>query len=148
MSRKYRHRGYQDSDQDDRERSKPPPRKPLTTEERIQKKSLRHAIDRDARAVLRCHNCGRNVQGLDEIVSESRCPHCRTELHCCRACAEFNVAAPRQCSAEITKAVDNKISANQCASYRPNLVLDVTGRRTKTGTAADPKAAFDNLFKS
>lgn len=148
MNRKYRHRGYQDEDRDERERTKAPPRKPLSAEERIQKKSLRHAIDRDARAVLRCHDCGRDVQTLEEITTETQCPHCRTALHCCRACAHFNVAAPRQCSADIAKAVDNKIAANQCPEYRPKLVLDVTGRRSKSGAAADPKAAFDSLFKS
>ncbi|NIV50115.1 MAG: hypothetical protein GWN46_26660, partial [Gammaproteobacteria bacterium] len=51
MSRKYRQPGYQDSDRDqDRGGGgrSDAPRRELTREERIQKKSLRHAIDREA----------------------------------------------------------------------------------------------------
>ena len=149
MGRKYRHQGYQDADRDDdrgkRERSGPP-RSELTREERIQKKSLRHAIDRQANEVVRCHNCGRSGDG--SIGLDTRCSHCATPLHCCRACKHFDSGARHQCRAPIETPIGDKNKANQCGRYAPRLVLDVTGRRsTGSGGSNDPRSQFENLFK-
>ena len=148
MSRKYGHRGYQDNDRDDRERSRPP-RQELTKEERIQRRSLRHAIDREANEVIRCHVCGRNVTGLDAIAFDTGCTHCSAALHCCRACKHFDVSSRFQCRTDVTEAIGDKTKANECGKYTPILVLDVTGRRTSGsgGKSNDPRSAFDDLFK-
>jgi predicted RNA-binding Zn-ribbon protein involved in translation (DUF1610 family) len=144
---KYRHRGYRESEREDRpSRPKGPPRQSLTTEERIQKRSLRHAIDREARQVVRCHNCGQNVQNT-AITIETSCPHCAAPLHCCRTCRHFDSSARWQCRAEISEAVSDKSKTNRCSKHEPRLVLDVTGRRTRTGGTDDPKSQFENLFK-
>jgi len=149
MSAKYRHRGYQDSGDDDRERPRAPRRQELTTEERIQKKSMRHAIDRGANAVVRCPTCGGNAPQLDEIAPETNCPNCSAPLHCCRACKHFSSEARWQCTAAITKAISNKNDGNSCPFYRPTMVLDSTGRRTRSsGGKEDAKSKFDDLFKS
>jgi hypothetical protein len=149
MNRKYRHQGYQDSDRDDeRRRDKAPPRKELTKEEKIQRRSLRHAIDREAKEVVRCHNCGRSVGDFGTITKTTECPHCRAMLHCCRTCVNFDSAARWQCKAEITEQVGDKNKANDCAHYEPSLVLDVTGRRTTGPKGDDPRSQFDSLFKS
>ena len=154
MSRKYRHQGYQDSGgngdrQRDRPRDRPAaPRNNLTTEERIQRKSLRHAIDREANEVIRCHACGRGVQGYDVIKPDTTCPHCNTSLHCCRICRQFDSSARWQCRAEITAAVGDKNKANECALYSPRLVLDSTGRRSNVSRGpSGPREQFENLFK-
>lgn len=149
MSRKYRHQGYQDSDHDDR-RSQPklPASENLTPEERIQRRSLRRATTREANEVVRCHNCGTNVQGFGSITHDSRCPGCNVPLHCCRACVHFDTAARWQCRAEISAAVPAKNEANLCPQYQPRLVLDATGRRSSTPQSSqDPKAQFESLFK-
>jgi hypothetical protein len=149
MSRKYRQQGYMDSDRNDREsRPRQPPNRNLTTEERIQRRSMRHAIDRDAREVIRCHVCGRSTQEFDIIRSDTECPHCQAPLHCCRTCLHFDSAALRQCRAEITEAVGDKSRANHCAEYAPRLVLDSTGRRSNTPRGAGgAREQFENLFK-
>ena len=151
MSRKYRQQGYQDSGgrDDDRQRERPP-RKELTREERIQKKSLRHAIDREANEVVRCHNCGRNTDGVGAIGVETRCSHCAAPLHCCRTCRHFDSSARYQCRVTIEKPVGNKIEANTCGQYSARAVLDVTGRRSpkgRNGGGNDPRSQFENLFK-
>jgi hypothetical protein len=152
MSRKYRHQGYQDSggNGDDRQRESngSPPRPALTPEERIQRRSLRHATAREATVVVRCPDCGRNVDSLGTIGRESNCPHCNAALHCCRTCRFFDTSARWQCRAEIAAAVAAKSKANDCTAYSPRLVLDSTGRRTAApGRSNDPRAQFDNLFK-
>ena len=148
MSRKYSQQGYQDSGRrDDRERSAPP-RQELTREERIQKRSLKHAIDREAHEVIRCPNCGRSGDGTSAISFDTRCNHCAKPLHCCRTCKNFDSSARFQCRAPIETAVGDKNDANRCAHYAPRMVLDSTGRRSRpTGGDNDPRSQFENLFK-
>jgi len=153
MGPKYRQHGYQDSDRNDRDerrpRSGPDPRSNLTREERIQQRSLRHAIDPTAHEVVRCHVCGRNVDDSGVIAPETTCPHCNAPLHCCRLCRHFDSNARLQCRAEISVAVEAKSKANRCPEYAVRLVLDATGRRSggTRGSSNDPKSQFDNLFK-
>jgi hypothetical protein len=136
---------------DDRPRSQSPRRNQLTQEERIQKRSLRHAIDREAKEVLRCHVCGRSVFDLGTITRTTACPHCSAALHCCRTCTHFDSGARWQCRAEIEQPVSDKSKANQCKLYSPRLVLDVTGRRSTGsggGKGGDARSRFEDLFKS
>jgi len=149
MSRKYRHQGYQDTDRNDhRSEHRPPQSRNLTTEERIQRKSLRHAIDREAKEVIRCHGCGRGTQSFDVIEFDTQCPSCGAPLHCCRSCRNFDSGARWQCRAEISASVGDKSKSNQCALYAPLLVLDSTGRRSNTPRGAGgPREQFENLFK-
>jgi hypothetical protein len=153
MSRKYRHNGYQDSDRDEsRERSGPPQRRDdLTPEERIQRRSLRHATAQEANEVIRCHHCGCNIQNFGTIVEDSSCPHCRALLHCCRTCRSFDSASRWQCRAEIDTAISDKSKANDCVQYGPRVVLDTTGRRSSPAVngngSGSPKDQFESLFK-
>lgn len=150
MSRKYRQPGYQDSDREEPSREhRPAPARELTREERIQRRSLRHATAREANEVIRCHHCGRNVQNFGTIERSTVCPHCSTPLHCCRTCRHFDSSARWQCRAAIAQAVSDKSRANDCAHYAPRIVLDTTGRRSGPGSApsGDPKDQFENLFK-
>ncbi len=149
MDRKYGHKGYQDSGRDDRDRSKAPPQKPLTPEERAQLRSLRHAVQREANEVVRCPNCGRNIPQIGVIVPDTACPHCNTPLHSCRACRHFDSGARWECRAPIAERVADKGKANACPQFDARRVLDATGKRT-TGNGAgsgDPKSQFDSLFK-
>lgn len=156
MSRKYRLPGYQDSGGDESKRERrPPPSNDLTPEERIQRRSLRHATAREANEVIRCHQCGRNIQNFGTIAAETTCPHCNTPLHCCRTCRHFDSAARWQCRAEIEQAVTDKNKANDCGHYAPRVVLDTTGRRSGSGSgiasgngaSGGPKEQFESLFK-
>ena len=149
MSRKYRHNGYMDSDRnDDRNRPDAPARRDLTTEERIHRRGLRHAVDRDAKAVIRCHSCGHTIQNLDTIAADTDCPYCRAPLHCCRTCNQFDSGARWQCRAPIEKPVSDKGKANNCPAYAARLVLDSTGKRSgSTHGTGGAKEQFHNLFK-
>jgi hypothetical protein len=155
MSRKYRQQGYQDDDRerDDRAPARRP-RRELSAEEKLHRKGLRHALDRDAREVLRCHSCGRTSADT-QVGTRSSCPHCNVALHCCRGCRHFDSGARWQCRAEIEAAVSNKTAANECPSFAPSLVLDATGKRGVAGRPSaggrarptDARSAFEDLFK-
>jgi len=146
MSMKYRQHGYRDSERDDERRRKEPANK-ITPEERAQQRALRHAVAREANEVVRCHNCGRNVQAFGAITPETMCPHCQAQLHCCRACTHFDTGARWECRAEIPERVPDKGKANRCALFEARLVLDATGKRVQAASSNDPKALFNNLFK-
>jgi len=151
MSRKYRQPGYQESDREpQRDAHRPPAAQNLTTEERIQRRSLRHATAREATEVVRCHECGGHIPGLEAIARDTACPSCRAPLHCCRACRHFDTGARWQCRAAIPAPIAHKTQPNDCAEYAPRLVLDATGRRSESPHnpgAGGPRAQFDNLFK-
>lgn len=157
MTRKYRHRGYQDSGEDrDRDRSPAArPRDDLSFEEKLQRKSMRHAIDRSTREVLRCHACGTVVDDSGAVGFDSSCAKCGEALHCCRNCTHFNTSARWQCNAQIKEPVGDKLRANRCTEYSARLVLDHTGRRGRAqgpgstgGGSGSPREAFNNLFKN
>jgi len=147
MSMKYRQRGYRDSERDETKRHKSPPAEPLTPEQKAQHRALRHAVSREANEVVRCHNCGRNVQSFGAITHETSCPHCSAPLHCCRACRHFDTSARWECRADIPERVPDKGKANTCTLFEPRLVLDATGKRTGARSSNDPKSLFENLFK-
>ena len=147
MTRKYRQRGYQESGREEKERPASQQGKELSFEERIQRRSMRKATDREAREVVRCHACGKNIEDFGAIGSATSCPHCNAPLHCCRLCKHFDSSARWQCRAEITAAVSDKNKANHCGQYAPRLVLDFTGRRSSKHRPNNPKSAFDDLFK-
>jgi len=156
MSQKYRHRGYRDNEwSDDRERGErggetrrePPPRA-ISPEQKAQIRSLRRATDREAREVVRCPTCGRNVENTGAFSRDTRCPNCSAELRCCRTCTHFDTGARWECRAPIEERVGDKTRANDCPKFEPRLVLDATGKRSSARTGpVDPRTAFENLFK-
>jgi hypothetical protein len=151
MTRKYRQSGYQESDPRDERERQHPPRDELSMEEKIQRRSLRKATNREANEVVRCHSCGRNLTDLSTLDSASTCPFCTAALHCCRGCLHFDSSARWQCRAPISVAVADKGKANACPRFSPRLVLDVTGRRGAPGAqkrpSNDPRSQFENLFR-
>ena len=155
MAMKYRQHGYKDSEQDDqRDRPHQPRRDNLTKEENYQRRSLRHATNREANEVVRCPTCGRGIAAMAAITPDTTCPHCASAIHCCRACRHFDSGSRWQCRTEITERIDDKNKPNRCSLYAPRLVLDSTGRRAApavTGesrpSSDDPKSQFENLFK-
>lgn len=154
MAPKYRHRGYRDNERDDDREPRrqgsgggAPHQKALSPEQRSQMRGLRVATDREAREVVRCPNCGKNVESTGPIASGSNCPHCRAALHCCRTCMHFDSGARWECSAAIEERVGDKNAGNSCPSFDARLVLDATGKRSGSRGPSDPRSQFENLFK-
>jgi len=162
---KYRHRGYRDTERDDRDRdrgsrppqapaSRPPQdRSAIAQGERAQQRSLRHAVERDAREVIRCPSCGRNVPTL-AMGAEMRCNSCGASLRACRTCRHFDTSARWECriSDRVPARIADKAAENTCPEFSAQLILDATGKRTapaggQGSRSNDPKSLFENLFK-
>lgn len=144
---KYRQRGYKEDDWEDKQRDRRRDKKDDDLGNRHQMRSLRHAIDREVTVVLRCGKCGYQVpiSQLD-IDRETACLKCRTPLHSCRHCKQFDPGSRFECREPVEDRITDKWAANDCNFYKPVQVLDATGRRAQ-GTE-DAKTAFHNLFKN
>lgn len=145
---KYKQQGYRDGE-------KPKGRHAETAEEREARqeawqaaRKLRHAISRDASAVLRCADCGYQTPEQIVIAFDTECPKCGSAWHNCRNCKHFDTSARFGCREPVEKAIPSKTVANQCDLYAARAVLDATGKRAKVESkSSDPRKAFDDLFK-
>ncbi len=142
---KYRQPGYRDSDyKEERERKKDrgprPPREP-------------RGAPREARLVRRCFQCGHQEPASVGVERETICPKCSAPSHSCRNCAHFDPGARFECRQPIQARIGSKTDANDCSSFKPETVLDATGRRIATpgsepgDKVSNGRAAFDALFK-
>ncbi len=155
--RKYRQRGYMDSDRDRNSNGRP-------REDRPKLNGTRPSIDvtgpRLPRlvqhvAAARCFNCATAVpEGIDW---KSNCPKCGTPLHCCKQCANFEPSTRFQCVKPIPVRIPGKDQLNDCELFKPRVTVarDAAPANGVAAAAAipaprnpnDARAAFDNLFK-
>lgn len=137
MDRKYKQRGYMDSD---REKSREQPRRPPS--ENLG--GPRPLAMPGRRTVLRCAGCGTVLP--PDVATTGQCPRCHSELHSCRQCAYFDPGSRFQCSRPISEPIPNKDARNECRLYEPRMTVE---RETSSSGArpTDARAAFENLFK-
>ena len=133
--RKYRQRGYMDSDREP-QRPQPKPQAPRDREGPRSPKMM--AFDE----AVKCAACG--AKAPTSITLESSCTNCRAELHTCRQCTYFDPGAHFQCSKPITVRIVNKNARNTCELFVPRTVVE---RQTSSGAPTDARQAFAKLFK-
>jgi hypothetical protein len=162
--RKYRQRGYNDSDRPQSENGT------FGREERPRPQGPRPPIDitgprlpRMVQAVTasRCYNCSTLLGGGTDF--KGQCPKCGTALHCCKQCAHFEPSTRFQCLKPIVARIAVKDQANDCELFNPRVTVarDVAhpapvGLSPGNGNgsampeprnATDARAAFDSLFR-
>lgn len=150
--RKYRQRGYMDTDRDasgrkpeDRPKG---PRLPLdVTGPRLPR--LVQTI-----VASRCYNCATQLANGADF--KGNCPKCGVPLHCCKQCSHFEPSTRFQCLKPIPVRIASKDQANECASFAPRVTVarDTSSSGAPAPAVApaprnpnDARAAFDQLFK-
>lgn len=84
---------------------------------------------------------------INEIVFEVKmqrtdlCPHCGTDLHCCKSCKYWDPGAHNQCIEHISEYVPDKERMNHCMFF---LFSDAAREKADVDKA---KSKFDALFK-
>lgn len=132
--RKYRQRGYMDSDRERAEQKARPKRGEAI--------GPRTPTMPGKRSVARCAGCGTILPvGFDP---RGQCPRCGFELHSCKQCAHFDTSARFECTQPILARIAKKDARNDCSFYAPRVTVE---RETSTSTPLDARAAFENLFK-
>ncbi len=139
--RKYRHRGYQESDRDSSARRPSGPRP-----NRDDGAPRGRGIDQNKAVVFRCKHCGEKVLDLDAIGESATCRKCGKALHACSQCSHFDTSARFECTQPIPARIASKQAANPCTFFAPAKTFDLTGSRGEA-TPDDARAAFDALFK-
>jgi len=140
--RKYRHRGYMDSD---REAERPKPQtgpKPGPRQAPGSHEGPRSPKMMAFGEATKCSACGAKTPS--NITFDSTCSNCRAELHSCRQCSYFDPGAHFECSKSIPKKIVNKNARNTCELFAPRTVIE---RETSSKAPNDPRQAFAKLFK-
>ena len=156
--RRYKQRGYQESDRNDSYRSDRPkqqgPRPPLD----ITGPKLPRLVQ--SVVASRCYSCAMALPADTDF--RGNCPKCGTPLHCCKQCAHFEPSTRFQCLKPIPERIPVKDAANQCSLFSPRVTVARDGLPSGNGlngsrpdvspqvtprTATDAREAFNNLFK-
>jgi hypothetical protein len=133
--RKYRQRGYMESD---REREQRPKQQPQPRDREGPRSPKMMAFGEK----VKCAACGATVSA--NIGFDSSCPKCKADLHTCRLCVSFDPSARFECRKPITARIMNKGARNTCELFAPRTVIE---RETSSGAPTDARQAFTNLFK-
>jgi len=154
--RKYRQRGYQDTDRESRgprreDRGKPSgPRPPIDVTGPRLPRLLQNVV------AARCFSCSTTLPA--DVEWKGACPKCGAALHCCKQCAHFEPSTRFQCLKPVPVRIAVKDQANECELFKPRVTVarDAAPSGNGNGPAAlapaprnptDARAAFDNLFK-
>ncbi len=156
--RKYRQRGYQDSDRDRRREPrgpKPPPKPPgdgriETRADKAERKALegRGPNMPGFREVTRCARCG-NV-GSGSVLKEAQCTRCGADLHTCTQCESFDTSKRFECMQAILARVSPKDVRNSCDLFSPRVTIERethSQAQPQTQAPSSARKAFDDLFK-
>ncbi len=149
MERKYRQRGYMDSEK---------PQKKERPQERPRQEQIGPRTPRMVGTVTRarCSNCGAVLMaGFDP---NGKCPRCGFELHSCKQCVHFDTSARFECTQPIPERIAKKDARNDCPFYafRTTVEKDTAPSASAAPSAAaglnsarpdDARKAFDDLFK-
>jgi hypothetical protein len=163
--RKYRQRGYQDSGRSG-EGARRGPQPPREKREGPRGRGLGAPTE----TAFRCASCGAKLphavlEAAPAAAPAARgeapeasaapaasyspaatCPHCGADLHTCSNCLHFDTGSRWECRrhAAIPERVVKKRARNSCPVFSPKAVQEFGGERERP---ADPRAAFDALFK-
>ena len=151
MERKYRQKGYQDTDKPEKKKDRAPEGRPRQEQFGPRTPRMVGTVTR-----ARCANCGAVL--LSGFDANGRCPRCNFELHCCKQCVHFDTAVRFECTQPIPERIAKKDARNDCSFYEFRTTVEkdtapsapVAARSApapNTGRPSDARKAFDDLFK-
>jgi hypothetical protein len=156
MDRKYKQKGYQSRDSDDKKRervdrpSEPPPRP--------KQDMLGPRTPRMVGTVMRarCSSCGSVL--MPSFDPNGECPRCHFELHCCKQCVHFDTGKQFECNQPILDHISKKDAKNNCTFFEFRMTVEKDTSPVNYATSApapssasarpnDARKAFEDLFK-
>lgn len=138
--RKYRQRGYQDSEPRER---KPAGQQPPAVRDPA-KGPRGRGLGAPTATVFRCAACHAKQESL-EVAFTAVCAKCGGDLHTCSNCVYFDTGAHNECRKNVEPRVAKKTKQNQCVEFAPKVTQEFD-QETKR-SPDDPRSAFDALFK-
>jgi hypothetical protein len=159
MDRKYRQRGYNDRDAEEKKRQRAERGERPAEPRPKQQDLLGPRTPRMVGTVLRgrCSTCGTVLApGFDP---NGQCPRCRAELHCCKQCVNFDTSRQFECTQPIPERVAKKDAKNNCSFFEFRMTVEKdtspvnyakttpTPATTSPAKPTDARRAFEDLFK-
>lgn len=140
--RKYRQRGYHDSDRGaQRSRGPMPPRE--------KKEGPRgRGLGAPTESAFRCAQCNEKRPLFEELTVDASCGKCNAALHTCANCIHFDTSTRWECRQveSLPARVAKKRDRNECAFFTPKTVQEF-GKESEKAAPGDARSAFDALFK-
>lgn len=155
--RKYKQRGYMDSDRDRDGRDRRPADRPKPSGPRPPIDVTGPRLPRLLQTVVaaRCFNCSTALS--PDVDWKGKCPKCGADLHCCKQCAHFEPSTRFQCLKPVPQRIAIKDQTNECELFSPRVTVARDAAPVNNNHAAPPvqaprspndaRAAFDSLFK-
>jgi len=151
--RKYKHKGYQDSgggysysgNSGSSQRSQTPRYDP--PRQRLEDAPRGRTAGGFGPDAFKCNKCGQIRHSLGEMTQEDVCGACGADLHTCGNCRFFDTTTLWECRENIPVRVVGKHVRNECASFTPKIVKDLSADKGKQPVSEnDARKAFDALF--
>ena len=155
--RKYRQRGYMDSEREYRNGSRPDRPRPQGPKLPLDITGPRLPRLVQAVTASRCFSCSTTLPSDTDF--RGVCPKCGSALHCCKQCSHFEPSTRFQCLKPIPVRIAVKDQANECELFKTRVTVAREAGAAPTSTnginakvpepknSNDARAAFDNLFK-
>ena len=155
--RKYRQRGYMDTNGGSGDRRLPDRPKPSGPRPPLDVTGPRLPRLLQSVVAARCFNCSTALS--PDADWKGKCPKCGVALHCCKQCAHFEPSTRFQCLKPILARIAYKDQANECELFKPRVTVardaapannnnhNGAAAQQAPRTSTDARAAFDSLFK-
>jgi hypothetical protein len=90
-----------------------------------------------------CHKCKGELVFDVKMQRADTCPHCATDMHCCKNCEYWDPSAHNQCREHIAEYIPDREAANRCTffTFRSGKPEDNANRVLAS------KAKLEDLFK-
>ncbi len=90
-----------------------------------------------------CHFCSHELLPAQSVARTDSCPHCLSDLKCCKNCRFFDLGFNNQCREPQAEWTPDKEKANFCEFFE----FRETGAGATASSKANARSAFDSLFK-
>jgi len=91
-----------------------------------------------------CFQCGQEMAADQVVLREDECPHCSSDLHCCRNCHFYDPGVSNQCRETQADWITEKDKGNFCEFF---VFADTTGSRTAARGTTSARERFNKLFR-
>lgn len=95
---------------------------------------------------LRCYACSADLEMEPPLGRSARCPHCGSDLRCCRNCRFHDLSSYNECSEPSAERVLEKDRANFCDYFSPRQA-GASGAAPATGAEAGGLSELEKLFR-
>jgi hypothetical protein len=144
---KYRQKGYQEENTENKEA----PKETRAKQELGFGSRPSPRIETRYTEVTRCSNCSTIVDTTLAIGFNEQCKKCSADLHSCKNCRYFDPGARFECQKPIEMRVAKKFDGNMCLQFAMKVSVEKQQAQEFKKVTKEPvspgKLAFDALFK-